>query len=204
MKVTKDLYQVLPITFNLWNDISIYDFYINLTDRCDRITHYEDDSGRYIKLTWSNSKLLPSVDNVDKRTAAKILNVTLDLLDEGCGYTVLMPRHVWVTLCNSLNAVNIGRRRSIARVFVYLYYYSMRFQGSFSHSRADMLKELKINNHTLNDSLDWLELNEFIVRSSYSMRPHERYARRYYIPEEYWSLACKKEFSNLQKSFLDR
>ena len=30
------------------------------------------------------------------------------------------------------------------------------------------------------------------------MREGERYARRYYIPEEFWSAQCKKEWQQLQ------
>ena len=69
------------------------------------------------------------------------------------GYTVLMPSFVWQMLEEKLANLPVGRRQTITRVFVYLYYYSMRFHGSFSHSRDDMLKELKINNHSLHDSI---------------------------------------------------
>jgi hypothetical protein len=76
----------------------------------------------------------------------------------------------------------------------------MRFSGSYSHSRSDMMKELKINNNTLAESIAWLEEKKFIVRTDYSMRENERYSRRYYIPNEDWSAQCMKEWIDTQNS----
>ncbi len=199
---TIELFNVVPIPFESWNYLTLYDFLTNVAERCDHMYHVDTEDGlRYLSFNWTQNNDT-FITNIDRRTLTKLFNYQPESIGEDNTYTCLMPRHVWFTLGNALNAVKIGERRSIARVYCYLYYYAMRFQGSFSHSREHMLQELKINNHTLARVLAWLELNEFIVRSDYSMRPHERYARRYYIPEEYWSGACKKEFSNLQKALL--
>ena len=136
---------------------------------------------------------------VDKRTFKKLIEINeTQLVEEG--YTVLMPVHVWQRLEGALSVINIGRRNSITRVYCYLYYYAMRFSGSYSHSRSDMMKELKINNNTLAESIAWLEENKFIVRTDYSMRENERYSRRYYIPNEDWSAQCMKEWIDTQNS----
>lgn len=140
-----------------------------------------------------------SVLAVDKRTFKKISELNIDELREQ-GYTVLMPTHVWDRLEKALGTLNIGRRQSVTRVYCYLYYYSMRFHGSYSHSRGDMMKELKINNNTLAECLEWLEAKNFIVRTDYSMRENERYSRRYYIPQEDWSAQCMKEWIDLQNA----
>ena len=137
---------------------------------------------------------------VDNRTFKKISeNFNIPYLREQ-GYTVLMPTHVWARLEGRASTENIGRRQSITRVYCYLYYYSMRFHGSYNHSRGDMMKELKINNNTLAECLAWLEAEEFIVRTDYSMRENERYSRRYHIPQDDWSAQCMKEWIDLQKA----
>lgn len=203
---TVELFNVLPILYNAWTQQSLYPFLTILCDCCISITHNQDAEERYLTFKWLEEtkpviKNWVTTQGIDRRTARSFLNYKTDRIEED-NFTCLLPISVWLELTEAFNrnAATIGRRKSITRVFMYLYYYAMRFQGSFSHSREQMLVELHINNHTLNDSLDWLEENEFIVRSDYSMRPDERYARRYYIPEKYWNAACKKEWINLQNS----
>lgn len=122
-------------------------------DRAVEINHIQEAEKRYIAVKYNGSFLLPSISNTDKRTINRMTLKCQTVLPEHDGYTCLMPREVWSQLTRQLNGVGINQRRSISRVFIYLYYYSMRFQGSFSHSRERMLKELSINNHTLSVAL---------------------------------------------------
>ena len=202
---TIELFNVLPITYNLWKQPTLYPFFTILVDCSTSITHNQDAERRWLNFTWLKDtkavvKEWVNSKHIDARTAKKFLTQQVTEFEE-TDFTCLLPMGVWIELDQCFNdaAVSVGIRKSISRVFCYLYYYAMRFQGSFSHSREQMLTELSMNNHTLADSLKWLEEHEFIVRSDYSMRPEERYARRYYIPEEYWNYACRKEWDNLHK-----
>lgn len=200
-----NLINVMPITEQLWLSHGLFSLYTNIYHKALVLTHSQEHGHRLINFTWRNSMNAAELDewrdalSVDNRTFNKITEFEIPCLFES-GYTVLMPTHVWARLESRARAENIGRRQSITRVYCYLYYYAMRFHGSYSHSRADMMKELKINNNTLAECLVWLEDNEFIVRTDYSMRENERYSRRYYIPDEDWSAQCKKEWIDLQNA----
>ena len=201
-----NLINVIPITDQLWLDHSLFSLYTNIYHKCISLTHTEKSNQRFINFTWRKSMNAAELDAwrdvlaVDSRTFKKISeNFNIPYLREQ-GYTVLMPTHVWARLEGRASTENIGRRQSIVRVYCYLYYYSMRFHGSYSHSRGDMMKELKINNNTLAECLAWLEAEEFIIRTDYSMRENERYSRRYYIPQDDWSAQCMKEWIDLQKA----
>ena len=199
------LINVLPITNELWLNHSLFTLYTNIFHKSLTLTHTQTNNERKIIINWritldavTRDSWLDILD-VDKRTAKKVLEFTIDSLTEQ-GYTVLMPVYVWERLETALKVLNIGRRQSVTRIYCYLYYYAMRFHGSYSHARADMVAELKINNTVLAESLAWLEDQGFIIRTDYSMRENERYSRRYYIPQDDWSAQCKKEWIDLQQS----
>lgn len=210
MNQTIELFNVMPITNQLWLESWLYPFFTLLSNACLGLTHNQDDDKRYLTLTWTKD-ILTALKNwegyktIDRRTVQGFTNYQFNTLEEH-GFTCLMPRSVWVTLDAAFieTNVSVGKRKSIARVYCYLYYYAMRFQGSFSHSREQILQELAMNNHTFNDSIKWLEKHEFVVRSDYSMRPDERYSRRYYIPEDYWSSECRKEWSAMQRGLQEK
>ena len=193
------LFNVIPITEYLWLEKRPYDYLTAVLHTAVSITHTDDRKLIFNCKPAEGDNLLDWWVNLkcDVRTASKIVRMPVQDRDEQ-GFTVLMPSFVFDMLERKMVAIRVNQRQSISRVFIYLYYYAMRFQGSFSHSREAMLEELKINNHTLCDSIKWLEQNEFIVRSDYSMREGDRYARRYYIPEEFWSNECRKEWKQLQ------
>lgn len=113
-------------------------------------------------------------------------------------FVVAMPFSTWKKVARELRTLTAGPRCTTTRVFLYLYYWAMRFQGSYSHSREQIVKELHINKDNLARALQWLEQHEFIVRTDYSKQ--EGYARRYYIPEDLWNYQCKKEWEEMQKS----
>lgn len=207
--MTYELFNVLPITDKLWLQQWLYPFFTMVSNTCLSLTHNQTETERYLTLTWTKDSLTAlksweGYKGLDRRTTKNFLTYQFNKLEES-GFTCLMPRGVWLKLDNCFieTKLPMGRRKSIARVYCYLYYYAMRFQGSFSHSREQILSELAINNHTFNDSIKWLEQHEFIVRSDYSMRPEERYSRRYYIPEDDWSSECKKEWNALQRGLQD-
>ena len=193
------LYNVIPITEDLWLEDKPYYYLTTVLHKTVSITHTDDRKLIFNYVEVEGEVLCDwwKVLNSDYRTTCKIIRMPIQDRDEQ-GFTVLMPSFVFDWLERKMVALRINQRQSISRVFIYLYYYAMRFQGSYSHSRELMLKELKINNHTLCNSIKWLEQNEFIVRSDYSMREDDRYARRYYIPEEFWSNECRKEWKRLQ------
>lgn len=67
-----------------------------------------------------------------------------------------------------------------------------------------MAKELCMSNTTLANAIKWLENNDLISRSDYSKRADGRYARRYYIPNEYWNYQCKKETGEQVNNLMDK
>ena len=77
--------------------------------------------------------------------------------------------------------------------------YTMRalIEKDDKHNKL-IIKELHINKDNLAESLSWLEQKGLVLRSDYSKQ--EGYARRYYIPEECWTIQCKKEWQEMQKS----
>ncbi len=113
-------------------------------------------------------------------------------------FVVELPFWVWELFNEKARKLKIGPRKSAARVFCYFYYFAMRFQGSYSRPRESIIQQLKMSRDTFNEAIKWLEAVGLVGRGDYSMRDDDRYARRYYIPQELWNYQCKREWEELQ------
>ena len=195
------IYNHIPINKDIWQDSYCYHYLTHIYLTNSAIDLYVIQDLQYFAV--ENPESLSSVVdsnylNIDKRTFNKIINIDLiedKLVNE---FLVMMPREVWERLQDKLVTETLGIRGSICRVYVYLYYWAMRFQGSYSHPRELMVEELKMSNTTLARCISWLEEHELITRSEYSKRVTGRYSRRYYIPQEDWNYQCLKEYREQQ------
>ena len=189
----------IPIIYDCWKDISL--FY--LIDAEYRWLNSAEVAGNDIYYNWTNE-----VNYNDTFLTKHIYNETVRFfkakeIEEVDEFVVTMPRDVWEKVKEKTSRLSQGIRKSTLRVFVYIYYWAMRFQGSYSRPRELMKTELKMNKDTLARSLDYLNQCGLIVRTDYSMRENDRYARRYYIPEELWNYQCRKEVEKFQKCLVN-
>ena len=100
------------------------------------------------------------------------------------GFVVLMPFEAWEKVFASIKNLPTRQKKTIVRVFLYLYYNSMRFSGRYTHSRESIIKEIKINKDSFSNAVDFLEDNGLCGRTSYSVLDANRLARTYFIPPE--------------------
>ena len=153
-------------------------------------------SWNYIELPRSEEKEWCKALKIDTRTFNAMRGKTV--LNFEADFIVALPFSVWQEVSKELVELPIGNRKTITRVFLYFYFWAMRFQGSYSHSRANIAQILHIQKNNLANAIRWLEEKGLLVRSDYSKA--DGYSRRYYIPEELWNNQCKKEWNNLQKT----
>lgn len=149
------------------------------------------------ELSKQEKKQWRDAEKIDRKTFDRLYNCQISYI-ENTDFVVALPISTWEKVSRELRTLSAGPRKRIARVFLYIYYWAMRFQGSYSRPRELIVKELGIQKDNLADALAWLEQKGFVLRSDYSKQ--EGYARRYYIPEELWNYQCKKEWQELQKS----
>lgn len=193
------LYNNLPLTPYLYRAETIYYFYQKMiyqsieTDIMDDYIYFSDP----VELSKQEKKQWRDAEKLDRKTFDNIYNFNIDYIDNS-DFVVAMPISTWEKVARELRTLPAGPRKRMARVFLYIYYWAMRFQGSYSRPRELIVKELRIQKDNLAEALSWLEQKGFVLRSDYSKQ--EGYARRYYIPEELWTIQCKKEWQEMQKS----
>ena len=193
------LYNNLPLTPLLYQSESIYYYYEKMiyqsieTDIVDGTLYFTDP----IELTKQQKQQWRDAEKLSRKTFDSLYNCQIDSLNNS-DFIVAMPISTWEKVARELRTLPAGPRKRTARVFLYIYYWAMRFQGSYSRPRELIIKELHINKDNLAEALSWLEQRGFMLRSDYSKQ--EGYARRYYIPEELWTIQCKKEWQEMQKS----
>ncbi len=193
------LFNNLPLNKDIWQDRYCYHYLTGIYLTQSPIDLYVIQGIQYCAVENPGIEHPVNNLNIDNRTFNKIVNYNRDekVVNE---FLVLMPYEVFERLQDKIVTETIGMRGSICRVYIYLYYWAMRFQGSYSHPRELMVEELKMSKNTLARCLEWLATNDLIARSEYSKRPDGRYARRYYIPQEDWNYQCRKEYAEqLQK-----
>jgi len=152
-----------------------------------------------VELTKQQKQQWRDAEKLSRKTFDSLYNCQISYLSNS-DFVVAVPISTWEKVSRELRKLSAGKRKTIARVFLYLYYWTMRFQGSYSHPRLNIVKELHIQKDNLADAIQWLEEKGFLVRSDYSKQ--EGYARRYYMPESLWNNQCKKEWQDLQKSLV--
>lgn len=193
------LYNNLPLTPYFYCAETIYYWYQKIIYQAIET----DIQGGYIyfsepqELTKTKKQQWRDAEKIDRKTFDKLYHCNIDNIPNQ-DFIVALPFFTWEKVAAELRKVPAGPRKRIARVFLYIYYWAMRFQGSYSRPREMMVKELHINKDNLADAITWLEEKGFVVRTDYSKQ--EGYARRYYIPDKFWNNQCKKEWQNLQKS----
>ena len=193
------LYNNLPLTPYMYCAETIYYYYQKMiyqaieTDITDQWICFSDPQ----ELDKQQKKQWRDAEKIDRKTFDRIYNCQISYI-ENTDFIVALPISTWEKVARELQELSAGPRKRIARVFLYVYYWSMRFQGSYSRPRELIVKELGIQKDNLADALAWLEKKGFVLRSDYSKQ--EGYARRYYIPEELWNYQCKKEWQEMQKS----
>lgn len=112
-------------------------------------------------------------------------------------FVVMMPFETWDILFTQLKTIeDIKQRKTITRVFMYLYYNSMRHYGSYSKSREYMCELLKINKDVLSAALSWLDVHAFISRGVYKIKES---ARLYTINAALLTEQCKLDIEKLKK-----
>lgn len=193
------LYNNLPLTPYMYCTENVYYLYQKMiyqsieAEVMDDYIYFTDP----VELSKQEKQQWRDAEKLDRKTFEKIYTCTIDYINNS-DFIVAMPISTWEKVSRELKTLSAGPRKRIARVFLYIYYWAMRFQGSYSRPREMMVKELRIQKDNLAESLAWLEKKGFVVRSDYSKQ--EGYARRYYIPEALWTIQCKKEWQELQKS----
>ena len=193
------LYNNLPLSPLLYQSESIYYYYEKMiyqsieTHILDGALYFTDP----VELTKQQKQQWRDAEKLSRKTFDNLYNCQISYLDNS-DFVVAMPISAWEKVARELRTLPAGPRKRVARVFLYIYYWAMRFQGSYSRPRELIIKELHINKDNLAESLSWLEQKGFVLRSDYSKQ--DGYARRYYIPEEYWTIQCKKEWQEMQKS----
>ena len=190
--------EVLPITFNSWLDTDIYYLLTKMMTGINSIDAVFQGGGAFhIYLDWrednreDNIKLKYLI-NVDPKTYSKVRFLKPEMIDTD-KFVVLMPFSVWQDFLTKSKDLATGKKKTAARVFVYLYYWAMRNRGSYGHPRNRMIEELKINNNKLAEALEWLERNFLIMRGNFFWFGNI-HARQYMIPEEMWTIECKIDF----------
>ena len=191
----------IPILYNDWQNNDIYFFYDAVNLFSPEITILTD----HIEYNWPIDLTDAAVFEAQRdagitKYLAKKITRCRDIFETTYeDFIVTMPFEVWEKVFAKLNKLTIGERKSTLRVWLYLYYWAMRFQGSYSRPRNLMLAELKINNNTLARAIAWLEQEMLIIRTPYCRIEGHESARRYYIPEELWNYQCLKETRDTQK-----
>lgn len=193
------LYNNLPLTPTLYQSENVYYYYEKMlyqsieTDIVDGALYFTDP----VELTKQQKQQWRAAEKLSRKTFDNLYNCEISSLNNS-DFVVAMPISTWEKVARELRTLLAGPRKRMARVFLYIYYWAMRFQGSYSRPRELIIKELHINKDNLAEALSWLEQKGFVLRSDYSKQ--DGYARRYYIPEEYWTIQCKKEWQEMQKS----
>jgi len=204
---TINYYDNIPVVPELYSLLTAYYICEIITHRAERVYILDfTESCSFKRPCWDLQYNMPKKTlhkwqqdmNINPKTFRDVTHWNVCGLSDTKHFIVAMPFGVWERFSKVARELQIGPRKTASRVFLYFYYWAMRFQGSYSRSRDLIIKELGIQKDNLAEALAWLEKKGFVLRSDYSKQ--EGYARRYYIPEQYWTIQCKKEWKEMQKS----
>lgn len=102
-------------------------------------------------------------------------------------FVVMMPFDVWDLLLYSMRDLTTTERKTLTRVFIYLYYYAMRNYGTYARAREKIIEILHINKDTFTSAVKWLEDHALVERGDYLKKVT---ARSYTIPAILWTPEC--------------
>lgn len=112
-------------------------------------------------------------------------------------FMVMMPFETWDALFYYMQELPLVERKTITRVYLYLYYNAMRHYGQFARAREKIVEILHINKDTFSHAVEWLESKALLTRSDYLKKVT---ARTYAIPSILWTEECKRDCESRKKS----
>ena len=178
---------IIPIIIDDYNNENILYLYSKmLTDLnwIDAVLQASSDS--VILFDWkeetaASKRELKQLLNVDPKTYSKVRFLKVDEVRTD-DFVVLMPFEIWEEFVKVSRELKTGRRKTVARVFVYFYYWCTRF-GIWGRSRERLVKDLNIDRVHLAESIEWLESKGFLIRSDFHWYGDTIYSRSYIIPD---------------------
>ena len=146
----------------------------------------------YYLTTQKNDKEMRTYFNVDRKTYRGIRDIHREVRFFE-GFVVLMPFEVWDKLYEAVKNKSTREKKTIVRLYLYLYYWAMRNLGSYTHARMSIALELLMNKDSISGDTDYLESCGLLRKGDYSVLDSCRRARTYFIPEELWTDRCRYE-----------
>ena len=178
---------IIPIIIDDYNNENILYLYTNMLTRLnsvDAVLQASSDSVIYYdwkKETAETKRALKHLLNVDPKTYSKVRFLKVDEVRTD-DFVVLMPFEIWEEFVKVSRELKTGRRKTVARVFIYFYYWCTRF-GIWGRSRERLVKDLNIDRNHLAESIAWLEEKGFLIRSDFHWYGDTIYSRSYIIPD---------------------
>lgn len=178
---------IIPIIIDDYNNENILYLYTNMLTRLnsvDAVLQASSDSVIFYdwkEETAETKKTLKHLLNVDPKTYSKVRFLKVDEVRTD-DFVVLMPFEIWEEFIKVSRELKTGRRKTVARVFIYFYYWCTRF-GIWGRSRERLVKDLNIDRNHLAESIAWLEEKGFLIRSDFHWYGDTIYSRSYIIPD---------------------
>lgn len=178
--------QVLPIVPEFYNTADIL---YNMTVMLTRLEYVEtefpvgEDSRAFLFWKQESKETLNQLKtllDVDQRTISKVRFFEVD--EVHAPFITLMPFEVWEEFVKVSRELGTGRRKSVARVFLY-FYYKCGQQGIWGRSRERLISDLKMGRQQLAECIAWLVEKGFLIRSDYHWCGSNIYSRSYIIPD---------------------
>ena len=142
-----------------------------------------DTNDIYYLTGKQDDKEMRAYFNVDRKTYKEIRDLHRDVRFFE-GFVVLMPFEVWDKLYEAVKNKTTREKKTLVRLYLYLYYWSMRNLGSYSHARTQMMFEIYMSKDNISNGTDYLESCGLLRKGDYSVLDENRRARTYFIPEE--------------------
>ena len=159
---------------------------------CPQVMIDYDSNNIYYLTRERHDKEMRAYLNVDRKTYREIKDIHREVRFFE-GFVVLMPFEVWDKLFDVIKNKTTKEKKTLARLYIYLYYWSMRNLGSYSHARTQIMFEIYMSKDDISEGTDFLESCGLIHKGDYSVLDSYRKARTYFIPEEDWSDRCRQE-----------
>lgn len=151
-----------------------------------------DTNDIYYLTGRQDDKEMRAYFNVDRKTYKEIRDLHRDVRFFE-GFVVLMPFEVWDKLYEAVKNKTTREKKTLVRLYLYLYYWSMRNLGSYSHARTQIMFEIYMSKDNISNGTDYLESCGLLRKGDYSVLDENRRARTYFIPEELWTDRCRAE-----------
>lgn len=178
--------ELLPLVPEFYNDMDIlYHLTVMLTRlECIDVDFPSGEDSRAV-LFWKEEtketkKELKTLLDVDPKTYSKVRFFKVE--EVHAPFITLMPFNVWREFVKVSRELGTGRRKSVARVFVY-FYYKCGQQGIWGRAREWLIKDLNMGRVQLAECIKWLVEHGFLMRSEFHWTGPVIYTRSYIIPD---------------------